>query len=197
MVEYDIPTPDKQQVELYLISWGRLNSYVLQESSLKKLFTQTYTYNLDMDDILIKVCSLNDFYSTNIFSPFTVAKHIKNLAIDEDLDNNDLSIVDKISKVKMNGGKYINFYSFASKYCSHHKPDVYPIYDSYVEKVLLHFRRKDKFYTFSNSDLKSYAKFKDIILAFSAFYGLDDYGVKEIDKYLWQLGKEYFPKVYR
>lgn len=29
-----------------------------------------------------------------------------------------------------------NFYSFASKYCSHHNPLDYPIYDIYVDEVL-------------------------------------------------------------
>jgi len=105
---------------------------------LNKLFFETYPLNNDLDDVLIKVCSLNDFYSTNIFSPFSVAKHIVSLGIDESLARNDLEIVNIIAKVKMNGGKIKNFYSFATKYCSHHKPTVYPIYDSYVDKMLMY-----------------------------------------------------------
>ena len=31
-------------------------------------------------------------------------------------------------------GKKKNLYSFASKYCSHHNPEAYPIYDSYVDE---------------------------------------------------------------
>ena len=193
----EIPTPNKQQVELYLNNWDKLDNYVLQESSLKKLFTKTYPYNVELDDILIKVCCLNDFYSTNIFSPFTIAKHIKSLGVDKYLANNDLSLVDKISKIKMNGGKYRNFYSFATKYCSHHKPETYPIYDSFVDKVLVHFRKRDNFYDFSNNDLKNYQTFNGIVSAFISFYSLDEFGVKDIDKYLWQLGKDYFPKNYK
>lgn len=83
-----------------------------------------------MDDVLIKVCSLNDFYSTNLYSPFRVAKHIVSLNIDDRLNNNDLDLVNDIAKVKINDDKMINFYSFATKYCSHHKPIKYPIYDS-------------------------------------------------------------------
>ena len=78
-----IAKPSKQQVEKYLKRWDSLENYVFQESSLKKLFTKTYPNNTDLDDVLIKVCALNDFYSTNIFSPFTVAKHIVNLKIDK------------------------------------------------------------------------------------------------------------------
>ena len=28
------------------------------------------------------------------------------------------------------------------------------------------------------------------------FYGLDKYNLKQTDQYVWQLGKEYFPKNY-
>ena len=109
---------------------GYLGNYVLQESSLRKLFNKTYPENIEMDDVLIRVCSLNDFYSTNIFSPFTVAKHIVELNIDERLYIEDLKLVNEIATVKMNENKEINFYSFATKYCSHHKPMIYPIFDS-------------------------------------------------------------------
>jgi len=39
-------------------------------------------------------------------------------------------------------------------------------------------------------------KFKNIIIAFREYYGLDEFNLKEIDQYLWQLGKEYFPNKY-
>lgn len=193
-MEINSPTPNI--VKEYLEKWKSLENYVLQESSLKKLFNKTYPKNNDMDDVLIKVCSLNDFYSTNIFSPFTVAKHIVELKIDEKLNKEDLNIVNEIAKVRVNAHKEINFYSFATKYCSHHKPTVYPIYDSYVDKLLMCLKRKDKFLDFRKIDLKIYPRYKDILLKFRDFYNLRDFNLKEIDKYLWQAGKNYFPRSY-
>lgn len=192
----EIKKPSRNEVKNYLKKWESLENYVLQESSLKKLFSITYPLNSDLDDVLIKVCALNDFYSTNIFSPFAIAKHIVSLKIDDYLANDDLKIVDKIAQVKMNGGKIINFYSFATKYCSHHNPAVYPIYDSYVEKLLLYFKKKDKFSYFSKQDLRSYSLYKSILVEFRKFYGLESFDLKQIDQYLWQAGKEYFPKKY-
>lgn len=192
----EIKKPSRNEVKNYLKKWESLENYVLQESSLKKLFSKTYPLNSELDDVLIKVCALNDFYSTNIFSPFAIAKHIVSLKIDDYLANDDLKIVDKIAQVKMNGGKIINFYSFATKYCSHHKPAVYPIYDSYVEKLLLYFKKKDKFSYFSKQDLRSYPFYKSILVEFRKFYGLESFDLKQIDQYLWQAGKEYFPKKY-
>ena len=89
----EIPKPSKIEVEKYLKKWDSLENYVLQESALDKLFFYTYPHNNDINDILIKASALNDFYSTNIFSIFPVAKHILNLDIDEDIckeqaDNN-------------------------------------------------------------------------------------------------------------
>jgi len=188
--------PSDAVINGYLKKWDSLENYVLQESSLKKLFSQTYPLNVEMDDVLIKVCSLNDFYSTNIFSPFIVAKHIVSLKIDDRLKNNDLGLVNDIAKIKVNENKEINFYSFATKYCSHHKPKVYPIYDSFVEKLLMHFKKEDEFYKFKKSDLRNYSDYRNILVEFQKFYGLEKYNLKEIDKYLWQAGKEYFPKNY-
>ena len=192
----EIPRPSKEQVQKYQDRWDSLENYYLQESSLKKLFTKTYPKNRSMDDILVKVCTLNDFYSTNIFSPFKVAKHILELDIDKRLKKGDLTLVNDIANIQVNDQKRIVFYSFATKYCSHHRPLIYPIYDSFVEKVLMSFKRKDRFYDFSRLDLKTYTKYREILNQFRIYYGLKDFNLKEIDKYLWQLGKEYFPKKY-
>lgn len=191
----NIPKPSKEEVEKYLKLWDSLENYVLQENSLNKLFYKTYPKNTDIDDILIKASSLNDFYSTNIFSIFNVAKHIKELNIDARLANKDETLVNELAKVKIND-KEKNFYSFATKYCSHHDPINYPIYDSYVEKILIHFKKIDNFSNFKREDLKEYPKFKQILIEFKKYYDIDDYNLKDIDKYLWQLGKEYYPNNY-
>ena len=145
---------------------------------------------------MIKSAVLNDFYSTNIFSILPVAKHILSLNIDVRLKEGDETLVDEIKNIVINN-KPIQFYSFATKYCSHHNPNHFPIYDSFIDKVLRYFRDKDGFSEFKNSDLKDYKKFKVIINDFQLFYGLQKYSLKEIDKFLWQFGKEYFPKNYK
>lgn len=195
MKKVNVPTPCKEEVQKYLDLWDLLENYVLQERSLYKLFHKTYPKNKDIDDILIKASSLNDFYSTNIFSIFPVAKHILELNIDERLKNGDNSLVNDIADVTISGVKK-HFYSFATKYCSHHNSDDFPIYDDFVKKVLLYFKSKDRFENFTESDLKDYSKFKNILMSFKKYYDVDNYSLKDIDRYLWQLGKEYFPKKY-
>ena len=192
---YKIPRPCKKEVIKYLKSWDSLENYVLQENSLDKLFIDTFPKNILIEDILIKASTLNDFYSTNIFSIFAVSKHILDLNIDDRLKNNDETLVNDIAKVEIKGVQK-NFYSFATKYCSHHKPCDFPIYDSFVEKVLLYFNKIDKFYDFKKEDLKDYKVFKKVLIEFKKFYNIDEFNLKDIDRYIWQLGKKYFPKKY-
>lgn len=192
-MKQDLPDPCVEQVEHYLTQWNSLEDYHLQENALDKLFFELCPENWDISDVLLKVSALNDFYSTHIFKVFPMAKHIVALGVDERLKAGDVSLVGDIQKIS---GRNINHYSFATKYCSHHKPFDFPIYDSYVDRVLRYYRRRDEFSDFIDSDLKEYEHFKAILMAFRSSYGLEAYNLKEIDKYIWLLGKEYFPKNY-
>ena len=194
-IRCDIPTPSPEEVENYLEKWRRMENYSLQENALNKLFSIVYPTNTNLDDVLVKTAVLNEFYSTSIFNVFPVAKHIVSLDIDARLQCGDVSLVEDIATVEISG-KAKRFYSFATKYCSHHKPNDFPIYDSYVEKILQYYSKVDCFAEFGAEALKEFPLFKNILLDFRAFYGLESYGLKEIDQFLWQVGKEKFPKKY-
>lgn len=188
--------PTSALISGYLHEWGRLENYKLQEASLGLLFHELCPENNTIEHILLKVSALNDFYSTNIFDTFTVASHILSHNIDAHLQNNNHDIVNTIAAVSIKG-KLKNFYSFASKYCSHHKPDSFPIYDFFVEKMLLYYRKQDRFYDFEQTDLKNYRCFIQIINGFQYFYGLEEFSLRQIDIFLWLAGKEFFPKKYK
>ncbi|MBQ9181052.1 MAG: hypothetical protein IJ134_00190 [Bacilli bacterium] len=192
----NIPRPNKNIIEEYLVKWDNLEDhYIWQESSLDKLFHKDYKSNTDLNEILIKCSCLNDFYSTNIFLIYPVAKNIYDLKIDKRLKQGDPSLVNDIAHVTISGKEKV-FYSFASKYCSHHNNVEFPIYDYFVDKMLMYFQKRDKFSNFKSNDLKDYVKFKNILIDFKKFYDIDEFNLRDIDKYLWIAGKEYFPKKY-
>ncbi|MDO4959060.1 MAG: hypothetical protein Q4E68_07395 [Prevotellaceae bacterium] len=178
--------PNVQSVKYYKTEWENLKGYQVQEKALEKLFGIQCPKNNDLSDILIKCSVLNEFYSTNVYYINDLAKHIENLNIDTRLMNGDITLVNEIAKVP---GRP-RYYSFATKYCSHHFPTLYPIYDNNVELVLKYFRKKDEFVSFKNEDLKDYSKFVEIINAFRIKYELTQFNYKELDIYLWQLGKK-------
>ena len=183
--------PSVEDAEWFINYWNELPNYSNQEHALGKLFIQLCPENKNIEDILIKCSCLNDFYSTNIFDIHTVAQHILSLNIDERLKDCDYSLVNEIAHVNVNGKDHF-FYSFASKYCSHHQDKIYAIYDSYVEKVLLTMNKRKRFAEFKQEDLKDYGKYMSVIKAFQQSFGLMQYNIKKLDQYLWQLGKWYF-----
>ncbi len=188
------PKPSVSEVTKYLKGWKKLEKYTSQERALNKLFLELLPGNSEITDILLKVSCLNDFYSTNIFAIHSVAEHILSVKdLDKRLKSGDINLVSELEEVKIGDNKRY-FYSFATKYCSHHNPISFPIYDSYVEKILVCFNKVDKFSSFKMKDLKDYRKFKGILLDFQRYYKLERFNLKEIDRYLWLLGKEFFPK---
>ena len=59
--------------------------------------------------------------------------------------------------------------------------------------MLLHFKKKDHFCKFKRQDLKDYPKVKSILEEFREKYNLD-FSFKELDRYLWLSGKDFFPR---
>lgn len=134
--------PSAKEVEKYLKIWNSNDSSVMPEKSLGRLFQKTYPKNTELEEVLIKVSALNNLYSLRILSPLIVAKHIIKAKIDMNISKDDLIFVNKVAKVRVSENRTINFYSFATKYCSFSKPTIYPIYDSYVRKSLRFFEKK-------------------------------------------------------
>lgn len=192
----DICTPCYQEAQKYILGWELLENYKIQENALNKLFFETFPDNKKLEEILIKVATLNEFYSTHINNVYSVAKSILELDIDDRLKAGDVTLVRDIAPYKKADGREINNYSFATKYCSHHNPKGFAIYDSYVDSVLKYFKNVDGFCEFGTNDLKNYECFISVLLQFRKFYGLDQLNLKLLDRYLWQLGKEKFPKKY-
>ena len=191
------PRPTPQAVTDYLLQWEKLPNYPEQEAAPSLLFHQTYPSNKALSEVLIKCAALNDFYGTNIFSVCPLAAHITSLDMDARLAAGDPALVHDIASghgIVSKSGKELCFFSFATKYCSHHNEHAFPIFDSYVEKVLLHYRNADRFTAFRNNELRNFPTFKRVILDFQQAYQLDAFSLKQIDKYLWLLGKKLFPK---
>ena len=169
-----------------------LSDYALQEDLLRDTFDK-YKHNDDYGQILTKVTLLNLLYSTGIMDVKGVADHIfkHGKDIDSLMKKGDPTVVHLIAKVEHNG-KPINHFSFATKYCSHHQPEKFAIYDSYVEKVLVTMNKREPFANFKKEGLKDYDTYMSVILSFRQHFGLTQYSIKQLDQYLWQLGKWYF-----
>lgn len=124
-------------------------------------------------------------------------------------------IIEQIAKCKGKDNKEKIFYSFATKYCFHHNQNAFRIYDSFVREVLVFFNNKSnksntKFADISSEfgelvgtnffgakltnkelkDYKNYDTFLQVIDRFAEFYGLKNENTRDLDHFLWILGKE-------
>ena len=189
--------PSNDLVREYIEKFNNDKRYYLADQAIIKLF-QKFPENKILEDILLKISVINDMYSTNIFGTFIIAEHILGLGIDKDLVRGDPALVHKIATghgiLAKNSER--NFYSFATKYCNWHNKEAYPIYDSFVAKILIAYRDEFEFSHFDDIDLKDYVRFKEIINDLRKAYHLTEFNLKEIDKFLWIYGKTMFPNNY-
>ena len=185
----NIPTPSKEECSKYLEK-EIAEHYTVGAKAVTQIF-KLYPTNTVLEEVLIKVLVLNDLYSTNILGTYAVAKHIFDLKdIDVRLEKGDVSLIGDIARNVLNG-KEKNFYVFATKYCAMHQPDLFPIYDRFVGEMLRYFRKQTRFTRFANADLKNYAEYRTIYDAFIQFFALNDFTYRQVDNYLWKLGKEH------
>jgi hypothetical protein len=179
-------------VEKYLARWHDGSSAKV-DAALRNLFTMM-PRNSDVGEVAVKLAALNGLYSTNILAVFDVAAHIADLGIDPRLAESEIDpgLIEEIATVEFRGKTRRN-YSFATKYCSFHRPDLYPIYDSLVSQVLnTLLRQGESFDSFVPGERwqTNYATWHRSITKLRIHYGLEAYSVRDIDKYLWLVAKE-------
>lgn len=170
-------------VKKYLNIWYtyRDSKMIEQEYALNSLF-QNYYQNNNLQNILLKVSCLNDFYSTHIIDTFSVAKVIYEMNIDKMLFEGDLNLVNLMSdelRNKTNRREYV----FATKYCSFHRPEIYPIYDSKNDKVLKEYK-KDLNIEQVKLD-ENYFDYVKTINKYREIFGLESFSYKQIDRFNW------------
>jgi hypothetical protein len=160
------------------------------EQGLTQLIAR-FPDNNDLAHVLLKVAAINSLYNTQIWDVLTVARRIQSCRIDPLLENGRWEAVIWIAKIDNKEGTRWN-YSFATKYCSWHKQELYPIYDSRVDFCLRSYCLMSHFADFTQQTLWNYEKFREIVEAFRMHYGLQSLSFKETDKFLFQLGSQYF-----
>jgi hypothetical protein len=183
-----VPIPTREFVREDIANRFETDSSVmLSEPALSKLVAQFPT-NADASEILLKVVAINQLYHTQIFAVHEVARVISQADIDPRLAVGDPNIIEAIGKVEISGKTRYN-YSFASKYCSWHRPEFYPIYDSFVEEALCCYQRQFGL-SYKRTDLWVYESFRNAVIEFRDRFGLQSLGFKEIDKFLWLCGQD-------
>lgn len=189
-METALIAPSADLVRAACEQFDRENS--VTEKALTDLFG-AYPTNEDASHVLLKVAALNSLYATRILAVLKMAQHIDGLGaeLDAALAAGSPDAVEQIAKIGIRE-KDFTFYSFGSKYCNWHKPELYPIYDSRVDKYLWLLKKQGEFSCekFTNREnLRNYATFRDLMIALRDQFGLGSFSFKQIDAFLWSQGE--------
>lgn len=184
--------PNKSIIEKYSNNYINDSRYFDAYNTISHYIKQ-FPQNNDLEVVLIKVILINQLYSTRLFSVYRMAQYIHSLSIDNLLMKGDESAVELLTTghgiKKKNHDIDLRFYSFATKYCSFHNSNFFPIFDTNVKNSLLYFKSLGAL-KFETKDLKKYQSFKNIIVNFQKQFNLETCSLVEIDRFLWQFDKE-------
>lgn len=154
--------------------------------------------------VFLKVATLNSLYSTQmpVYSPNKadvgdLARYIwqNGQAIDHALATGDAGIVDQVVSgfAGSTGKRNYRPFSLTTKYCSWHRPDCYPIWDSRVQLYLGWLQKELGFgRDFKLNGSWKYQEFRDLIARLRNDYGLEEFSFKQLDKFMYQRGGDLF-----
>ncbi len=164
--------------------------YEVDERALSEL-VRLFPRHDDAACVLLKVMAVNALYSTTVYAFKSLAKvmHENKELLDQWIDAGDLRAFDVIEFLDIPGQKVRSRFSFASKYLAWHKPDVYPIYDSRVDRYITALT-KDMNLPFPSSARWKYPDFVKIVNDIRTLYGLNQFTYKQLDAFFFLEGEK-------
>jgi hypothetical protein len=181
-----LPKPTPTLIAKHMRAYNAEPTGGLPDEAVAAVF-RSFPRNDHAGHVLAKVAVLNSLYFTNILAVRDVALSIVEACVDPMLDDGSPEVLPVLAEHLIRGRVRNNF-SFATKYAHWHRPDAYPIYDSFVKQQLLAYRRQDHFAAFRPAELRT-PRFLPIYDEFRRFYGLEGCTLREIDKWLWRQGR--------
>jgi hypothetical protein len=135
-------TPFQTSLKKYLDIFKGQEMCFINDNRNLELFAKNPS-NKTVDDIRMKISAISDDMEIKqLPNTDDLINHILALNIDDRLKQGDLSVVEDIAHVTVNGSVY-NLLHFASLYCTLHRPDVYPIYSDqyhdFYKQYIQHF----------------------------------------------------------
>ena len=171
-------------------------------ASLSKLFNCLDNESSKFE-VSIKVAALNQLYSTAIqYITPVVDKIVNEIGNNHALfnENEYVELVDKIATAtwispttKKNHSR-CNL-SFASKYVHFLSGYKVPIYDSYIWIVMIGYLNQNSKSAHSFKAPANYRDFYNVFTEFKNNFNLTSYSNYELDKFLWQYGKNIINKI--
>jgi hypothetical protein len=161
-------------------------TYADAETAITKIISAIPTHT-ELPGVLAKVAVIKTLYATTLYDTGSMARHICSIPdIDYSLSHGNLVIVDRIRQghgiTSRKTIKEMDFYSFATKYCSFHNREAYPVFDNLVADLV-------KGLLNATGDMRNYGFFTSCIDNIRQQYATDLETYKDIDMGLWVYAK--------
>ena len=171
--------PSTFEVLHYLKEWMRKPERVDNVRRINQLFLMQ-PFQQTEQSLLGKIHLLNSAYHTQ--TPVSIVTNLLQIA---DLEG-DLSVVNDIKETHIDGS-----YPFATKFCHHHNPIVYPFFSFAERDALLRINDEiEHFYEF-NFMYNNYDRICDAMQAFRSHFGLETCSWFHIDLLLKGCSEEF------
>lgn len=125
--ENEIMSTFKPILKKYLDIFAGQEMYFINDTRNLELF-QKHPANVKAEDVRTKISAISDDPGLQqISNTEDVVNHILRLKMDDRLKKGDLTLVEDIAHITVQG-KPEYLLHFASVYCNYHRPEIYPIY---------------------------------------------------------------------
>lgn len=191
MPDYQLYVPSAEGYQVFLGNLKTHNpDWLEKEESLLREFSSSRE-NTDEEVVRKRAKALNASYGTRIpeVELNEIVDRILRPGVDEKLDCGSFELINELMRVpsKRTKSQTIDHFSFATKYCHHCRPDVYPIYDSVNARVLSVY--------FGYKDNRDYAEYVGYFKSFCGCIGCNYGKLKDgegfyIDKYVQAIGRD-------
>jgi len=193
-LEDGFPVLCEQEIAFELAHVNNVD-FVTKSNQLYEIFQKQVPGNNQRHDVLFKVAALCGFYEDLHVNAERMTDHIlatKNFDIR--LAKGVMSLVDDIAKYSDNS--YFAVY-FARMYCGHHRPDLYPMGDRYIEYAMMNYAWLMKMPQPYYSELKHYGVFKRFFQALMIHCNLEHIPQEDILHFFYFVGKRKLDKEWR
>ena len=179
--------PISEIIEEYFDIFRGQGGYFVEDNRALNYF-QINPMNHDLQDVLLKVREIRDVELISNEAEDAMVEHIVNLNIDGDLELTDNKLVMDIARMDFRGETRF-FYSFATRYCCYHHPELYPIYDFLIEQFLKLYYKRTNGVVIEDHQLFHYTSFRHLMREYLDAFHLPLNSYWELDKFIWAYGK--------
>lgn len=136
--------PENQE-RLLLRVQQSFQEFLERQEEVRRFFEENLVNQDQMYNVLLKIRAIDNLYGTNTHNKNDLAERISHIHdIDDRLREGDITLIHDIADLMHNNGQEITDeqFTFASRFCTLHQPELFPLYDALMAKTIVIIRKE-------------------------------------------------------